>query len=105
MCAEVAKLKISRRATDRGEVIALPVAAGAEGAGTTDSDASRYSGRYSARNTDETDAKILANARRPGESASSESGAKRSGSPGQPRAPTDPDVPLSGIRLFEEHVR
>ncbi len=80
-CAEVAKLRISRRAVGRGEVIALPVAAGAEGAAAADSDAYRYSGRYSARNGGESHAKIFVNARRPGESASFESGAEARGGP------------------------
>jgi hypothetical protein len=62
-------------------VIALPVAAGAEGAGTADSIVSRYSGLCSTRNAEESHAKKLANARRPGESASSESGAEARGDP------------------------
>jgi hypothetical protein len=47
ICAEVTKLKISRRPQGHREVIALPVAAGAEGAELTKDDGSRYSGRYS----------------------------------------------------------
>jgi len=57
-CAEVAKLKISRRPVSHGEVIALPAAAGAEGAEPADSDASRYTARYSPRNDEESHAKI-----------------------------------------------
>jgi hypothetical protein len=51
-CAEIVKLKIARRSVGQGEVIALPVAAGAEGAERADAvadDASRYSARYSSR--------------------------------------------------------
>jgi integrase len=66
-CAEVAKLKISRRTQGRGAVIALPVAAGAEGAETADGDASRYSARYSPRNDEESHAKNFAHSWRPGE--------------------------------------
>jgi hypothetical protein len=65
----------------QGEVIMLPVAAGAEGAGTADSDATRYSGRYSPHNAEESHAKNLAHSRRPGESTSDESGAERAGPP------------------------
>ncbi len=70
-CAEVAKLKIARRPAGRGEVIALPVAAGAEGTGATtepaetaDSGTSRYSARYSRRNDEGPHAEILPNAGR-----------------------------------------
>jgi len=44
-------------------VIALPIAAGAERSETADSDASRYSARYSPRNDEESHATIRANAR------------------------------------------
>ena len=80
-CAEVAKLKIARRPRGQGEVIALPVATGAEATETADSDASRYSARYSPRNAEESHAKILLPSRRPGESASYESGAEARGGP------------------------
>jgi len=70
-CAEVAKLKITRRSAGRGEVIALPVAAGAEGtetvtepAETAAGDASRYSVRYSPRKDEGSHAKILPHAER-----------------------------------------
>jgi hypothetical protein len=43
------ELKIARRPVGRGEVIALPVAAGTEGAEAAEDDASRYSARYSPR--------------------------------------------------------
>ena len=58
-------VKISRARRGRGEVIALQVAAGVEGIEATDSDASRYSGRYSARNGGESHVRILHNARHP----------------------------------------
>ncbi|HWO22479.1 MAG TPA: hypothetical protein VNO30_27160 [Kofleriaceae bacterium] len=67
-CAEVTKLKVSRRTQGRGAVIALPVAAGAEAAETGDGDASRYSARYSPRNDEESHAKNFAHSWRPGES-------------------------------------
>jgi hypothetical protein len=63
-CTEVAKLKISRRPMGQGAVVALPVAAGAEGAEAADSDASRYSARYSPRNAEESHAEILVHPRR-----------------------------------------
>jgi hypothetical protein len=63
-CTEVAKLKISRRTVGQSEVLALPVAAGAEGAEAADPDASRYSARYSPLNAEESHAEILAHSRR-----------------------------------------
>ncbi len=72
-CAEVAKLKIARRPAGRGEVIALPIAAGAEGTETTAEaaedaadGASRYSARYSPRKDEGSHAKILPHAPLPG---------------------------------------
>lgn len=53
-CAEVAKLKIARRPAGQGEVIALPLAAGAAGG-----EAPRYSARYSSRNSEESERKIV----------------------------------------------
>jgi hypothetical protein len=83
-CVEVAKLKIVRRPAGRGEVIALPVAAGAEGTETTASTAeaaadgpSRYSARYSSRKGQGSHAKILPHAplpRAPGASRLARSG-------------------------------
>jgi len=68
-CAEVAKLKISRRPAGRGEVIALPVAAGAggtepaaEAAEAASDSPSRYSARYSPRKDEGSHAKILPHA-------------------------------------------
>lgn len=63
-CAEVAKLKISRRSMGQDEMIALPVAVGAEGDEAADSDASRYSARYSPRNAEESHAENLVHSRR-----------------------------------------
>jgi hypothetical protein len=84
-CAEVAKLKISRRPVGQGEALVLPVTPGgkgtggagaaggteggeraacaeesgaAEGAGRTETEASRYGARYSARKIEGSHAKI-----------------------------------------------
>ena len=57
-CAEVVKLKISRRPIGQGEVIALPLAAGAERPEAADGDASRYRSRYSSDKDQGSHAKI-----------------------------------------------
>jgi integrase len=61
-CAEVVKLKIARRPAGRGEVIALPIAAGAEGTETgAEAPAAaadgpfRYSARYSPRKDEQSE--------------------------------------------------
>jgi hypothetical protein len=70
MCAGISKLKITRRPMGRRVVIALPIAAGAEAAETAETEASRYSGRYSDRNSLELHLNLPVLSRRPGELAS-----------------------------------
>jgi hypothetical protein len=66
-CAEVAKLRISRRPPGQGEVLLPGAMVGAQGTEPTETDASRYSARYSPHNTEESHAKILAHSPRAGE--------------------------------------
>jgi hypothetical protein len=81
---------------DQGDVIALAVTAGAEGAAPAEKDVSRYSARSSPRNDEESHATILANARRSGEEASPESGAERGGPPAAWRAKRAQAAGLTG---------